>query len=312
LTRLGDELGDKFSLDSSNRPLRRDKTVNSSEVVKGDMNRERGEDANWNRRAVLRGIAALTGTVVGSGSAFAEKRASDRSIGQQVDTSLPPGVTLFDLDGDGKFDATVERAPAEMQDESHPGPIHVTSGGRSTVDYAASIAEPPEATTLGDLDELSYEYYERPDDGSGEGTDDGSDGESVDGPDGGASGPGETFLVVENDDGRHGMYLTADAAEGAGGQWQTLDVLARVQDGSSGSNGWFEYTEVESGYDGQRFGDAVSRFGVDARLVRVGVGRGDAVTPTTLDAFYDNLTVDGETGRFPDSVANRVSNANPF
>jgi hypothetical protein len=269
------------------------------EVVTGDMNRERGEHANWNRRAVLRGIAALTGAVVGSGSAFARKRTATRRFDQQVDASLPPGVTLFDLDGDSAFDATVERAPPEMQDDAHPNPIHVTSKGRSTVDYAASVAEPAESTTLGDLEELSYEYYVGRDDGAG--------GES----DGGPSALGETFLVVENDDGRHGMYLTPD---GAGGreQWRTVDALALVQGDTGGATGWFEYTEIESGYDGQRFADAVGRFGADARLVRVGVGRGDAVTPTTLDAFYDNLAVDGQTGRFPDSVANRVSNTNPF
>jgi hypothetical protein len=273
------------------------------------MNRERRGDTNRTRRAVLRGVAALTGTVVGcgsvvgaSGSALGARRATDKNASsQQVGTSLPPGVTLFDLDGDGRFDATFERASAEMRDEAHPDPIHVTSGERSTVDYAASIAEPPQPTTLGDLDELSYEYYEGPDDGRS-GGDSGA----------GLSGPGETFLVVENDDGRHGMYLDGGGTDGASEQWQTIDVLARMRGDAAGTDGWFEYTDIESGYDGQRFGDAVSRFGADARLLRVGVGRGDAVTPTTLDAFYDNLTVGGETGRFPDSVANRVANRSPF
>jgi hypothetical protein len=219
---------------------------------------------------------------------------------------LPPGVTQFDLDGNGEFDATVERAPAAMRDDAHPNPIHVTSDGRSTVDYAASVAEPPQSTTLGDLDELAYEYYERSS-GASEGTEDGAEATSGDG----LSGPGETFLVVENGDGRHGAYLTANSASGASEQWQAIDVLAAVRGDGARASGWFEYTDVESGYDGQRFRDAVSRFGADARLVRVGIGRGDAVTPTTLDALYDNLTVNGETTQFPISVANRVSNANP-
>ncbi|WP_435175972.1 hypothetical protein [Halorussus sp. AFM4] len=269
---------------------------------------------NRTRRAVLRGLAALTGVAGASGAAAGEsavRRADDERTAvrnrdgaraglarQQIDTSLPPGVTLFDLNGDGTYTARVEAAPEAMRDEAHPRPIHVTSGGNSTVDYAASIAEPSAGTTLGELDRLAYDYYE----GANNVNPDGS----------GALAPDQTFLVVENDDGRHGMYLTY----GGGGdeptrEWRTFDVLARMRGDTAGTSGWFEYTETEQGYEGRTFDDVVSRFGADARLVRVGVGHGDAVNPATLDVYYDNLAVGGTTTRFPVSVAKRVDRALP-
>ena len=262
---------------------------------------------NRERRTVLRGVGALvagavgTTAAVGSGAATESgatpwSRGGDESQAdgtrgvatQQVDTSLPPGVTLFDLNDDGAYTATVTAAPEEIRDEGHPRPIHVTSNGNSTVDYAAAIAAPETETTLGGLTELTYDYYAGPDDT--------------------AIAPDQTFVVVENDDGRHGMYLTYDAG-GPSGQWATFDVLARMRGDTEGTSGWFEYTAVEAGYDGQTFDNVVERFGGEARLVRVGVGHGDAVNPAVLDVFYDNLVVNGSTSRFPTSVAKRVSNA---
>ncbi|UPW01126.1 hypothetical protein M0R88_03250 [Halorussus gelatinilyticus] len=265
---------------------------------------------NRERRAVLRWMAAAvgavgSGAVVGSGAA--ERGESDapgandaarsrrnadrieREALQQVNTELPPGVTLFDLNGDGSYTATVESG-TDVQDGSHPNPIHVTSSGNSTVDYAASIVAPSGEPTLGSLGELRYDYYEGPNN------------VNSDDPSGGLA-PDETFLVVENDDGRHGMYLTSDdGSDPPSESWRTFDVAARLAGGN-----WFEYTDLESGYDGRNFSDAVARFGAEARLVRVGVGHGDAVNPATLDVYYDNLVVDGETLRLPTSVAKRVS-----
>lgn len=246
---------------------------------------------DWERRAVLRG-AALTvagGVAVGRGAA--------RSEHQQVDTSLAAGVTLFDLDDDGNFDARVEPAPEAVRDGDHSEAVRITSDGRQTVDYAAAIVEPSAPPRLGDLERLDYEYYEGPDNSSPD-------------AEGGADAPGETFVVVENEDGRHGMYLTADAGDPE--QWLSFDVLARLRGDASGTDGWFEYTTVEDGYEGQTFRNAVERFGEGARLVRVGVGRGNAVTPATLDVAYDNLRIDGERRSFPTSVTERVSHASPF
>ena len=272
---------------------------------------------NRERRAVLKGIAALTGVAVGSGTAVGRSaeggaRAANhgrvpvgRSAGsggpsdeagpsnQQVNTSLPPGVTLFDLNDDGAYAATVESASEEVQDGNRPEPIHITSSGNSTVDYAASVAAPGTETTVGGLDELTYDYYE----GSEDANPDGSGGVA----------PDQTFLVVENSDGRHGMYLSYDA-DGDGGQWETFDVLARIRGDAAETSRWFEYTDIEEGYDGQTFDSVVERFGEQATVVRVGVGHGNAVNPATLDVFYDNLVVNGTTSRFPTSVAKRVSN----
>ncbi|NHN59873.1 MULTISPECIES: hypothetical protein [Halorussus] len=280
---------------------------------------------NRTRRAVLRGLAALTGVAGASGAvagdrtttrtaddrrtptrgAVAERAAigsaddaRGRSARQQVDTDLPPGVTLFDLNDDGAYTARVEAAPEAMRDDAHPRPIHVTSGGNSTVDYAASIAEPSAGTTLGGLDRLAYDYYEGPNNVNRDGS--------------GALAPDQTFLVVENDDGRHGMYLTyGGGGEAPTEEWRTFDVLARMRGQTGGTSGWFEYTETEDGYEDRSFDDVVARFGADARLVRVGVGHGDAVNPTTLDVYYDNLAVGGTTTRFPVDVAKRVDRAPP-
>jgi hypothetical protein len=280
---------------------------------------------NRERRAVLRGAAALTvgSGVVGTGRAVGDGHAGDDGSGrtdrqteasertdassssgperrasrvQQFDTALPPGVTLFDLNGDGEFTATVEDASEERRDDAHPRPIHVTSTGRSTVDFAASIVEPAQ-TTLGGLERLTYDYLEGADNG-GRG---GSEGVA----------PDQTFAVVENADGRHGTYLSYDADSPAG-EWATFDVLARLTGDTEGTSRWFEYTAVEEGYDGRTFDDAVARFGEDARLVRIGVGHGNAVEPTTLDVYYDNLVVNETTERFPVEVANRVAHSAPF
>jgi hypothetical protein len=249
---------------------------------------------NRERRAVLKGIAALTGVAVGSGPAVGSSRIGLSN--QQVNTSLPTGVTLFDLNDDGAYTATVEATSEEMQDESHPRPIHITSNGNSTVDYAVSVAAPDAETTVGGLDELAYDYYAGP--------------ENTNPDDSGGVAPDQTFIVVENEDGRHGMYLSYDGG-GDGEQWDTFDVLARMQGDTAGTSRWFEYTDIEEGYGGETFDNVVERFGEQATLVRVGVGHGNAVNPATLDVFYDNLVVNGATGRFPTSVAKRVSNASP-
>jgi hypothetical protein len=270
---------------------------------------------NRERRAVLRGIAALTGVAVGSGTAVGGsteigssapdgsgvpvggRRSSEGGPpNQQVSTSLPPGVTLFDLNHNGEYTATVESASEEIRDGNHPGPIHITSNGNSTVDYAASVAAPGGETTLGGLDELTYDYYEGPDNTNPDGS--------------GGVAPDQTFLVVENDDGRHGMYLNYDSG-GNPEQWATFDVLARIRSDTAGTSRWFEYTEIEEGYDGETFDNVLERFGEQATLVRVGVGHGNAVSPATLDVFYDNLVVNGTASRFPTSVAKRVSNTPP-
>lgn len=263
---------------------------------------------NRNRRAVLRGVVALAGSAFGVAGATGSRAAI-----QEVDTSLPPGAVLFDLDGDGAYDATVERAPESMRDDGRPEPIRITSGGRATVDYAASVVEPEGRPALGDLDRLSYDYYAGPDDGTGDagdGTTDseggGGDGGGGDDGEGGGDGgaPDETFLVVENDEGRHGAYLTFHD-DGAAERWRTHDVLARATGDTAGTTGWFEYTTD----DGATFDDAVARFGADARLVRVGVGRGDGVAPTTLDAAYGGLVVNDRRYRFPVEVARRSGRA---
>ncbi|WP_135828183.1 hypothetical protein [Halorussus halobius] len=261
------------------------------------------------RRAVLRGIVGVAGIAVGSGasSAAVESDGTGR-VGRQVDARLRSGVTLFDLDGDGEYATTVERASEPIRDDDHPEPIRVTSGGRSTVDYAVSVAEPPTGTTLGGLDGLSYDYYVGADEeisGNTDGTTSGgADSEYL---------SGDPFLVVENDDGRHGASLDLGGAGSSGDRsgstdegWSTVDVLSPAT-GGTGERRWYEYTPVEDGYDGESFDDAVERFGEGARLALVGVGCGNAVTPTRLDAAFGNLVVDDETVRLPTAVANRVS-----
>jgi hypothetical protein len=187
-----------------------------------------------------------------------------------------------------------------MQDEAHPGPIHVTSQGRETADFAASVVEPDGEVTLGDLTRLTYDYYESSDNASA-------------GDQAGAAAPGQTFVVVENDDGRHGAYLVHDPdPDRPREEWLTDDVLARLQGDTAGTSGWFEYTEIEEGYDGETFDDFVTRFGEESRLSRVGVGLGSAANPSVLDVFYDNLSIGDATRQFPTEVANRVSSENPL
>ncbi|WP_158055996.1 twin-arginine translocation signal domain-containing protein [Halorussus halophilus] len=227
------------------------------------------------RRGFLTGVGSVVGVVVVSGLVSS----------QQVDTSLPPGAVLFDLNDDGSFDAEVTAGSDSVRDDAHPNPVHVTSGGNSTVDYAASVVEPDGELRLGDVQQLSYDYYE--------------------GPNNAGPAPDDTFLVVENGDGRHGMYLSFDA-DAPSEQWQTHDVAARIRGDTEGTSGWFEYTAVEGG-DDRNFDNVVERFGEDARLVRVGIGRGDAVEPATLDVFYDNLRINDATREFPTSISKRVA-----
>lgn len=301
----------------------------------------------WERRGVLRRVAALagvglggaTGFTVGSAPATAVEsepgHAVERRRGgptdrarQRVDADLPAGVTLFDLDGDGEYAVTVERAGAAVRDDDHPRPVHATSGGRSTVDYALAAVEPPAGTTLGGLGELSYDYRGSAGvtasaaTGGGTTTDGGTATGESDPGDGSAAGPtpGEVFVVVETGDGRHGAYCSVDAAPGAGGEWRTVDVLARLRgeggdagggddavgggnEGDAGDGRWYEYT----GDNRESFDDALARFGPDARLRRVGVGVGDAVEPTAVDAYYGGPMIDGTARRFPVEVVNRVS-----
>lgn len=245
------------------------------------------------RRTILKGIATATTTLAASRGI---DRATARPRSQQVETELTEGVTLFDLNDDGNYAAQVESAPESVADADRAGAIRVTSEGRETVDYATTIVAPNGAPRLGDLERLSYEFYEGPENQSSEG---------------GAAAPGETFVVVENEDGRHGMYLSSGANAG-GEQWQSVDVLSLLRGQTGNTDGWFEYTDLEAGYESQRFSNAIEQFGPDATLALVGIGRGNAVTPTTLDVSYANLRINGESRQFPTSVAERVSHASPF
>jgi len=201
------------------------------------------------------------------------------------------GITRFDTGGDGAYDADVEL----VDDPVNSGKVaHATSGGTETNDYVTTGVSLDPAPTLGELTDddtnptttLTYEYY------GGANNDN--------------SAPDEVNLLIEEADGtRHVVYRASNDGEPAAQSWKTRNVHREVAgnpDNNQGYN-WFEInddgTQTNLGGGGST-SDLSNVYGDDATVLAMAAGRGTLGGGDTLDVYYRNPAVGGESvGQFP-------------
>jgi hypothetical protein len=185
------------------------------------------------------------------------------------------GVNTFDNDGGGADVQMVRASDPEVGGRV----TRATSGGTRTTDYATSILSVPDVA-LGDLTELSYEYY------------------------GGAqnrlNAPDEVWALLEDTDGNHHVvFRQAGDSKPSGQTWRTRDVRAEIRGKSSLSSNtrWATLTEGDSSERAQVKSlqtSLIATFGAGAVLRRVGVGRGrTSGDGTVANVFYRNARLNG-------------------
>lgn len=174
-------------------------------------------------------------------------------------------------------------------------PVHVTSDGTATSDYATSMVKVLDRIgqfTLGDLTTLQYDYFEA---SSNEG-----------------AAPDEMFIGLletggtSSDDTVRGAATHLDQGDSA--TWRTADVLALVDEPR-----WnvreITYSDLTSGFvheEGEKLRDTTQSNVtltdepyVSSTVLHVGFGAGSTRTEVAGDRYFDNLTVDGTTVGFP-------------
>lgn len=231
------------------------------------------------RRAVLRAGASM---VAAGGLAVTSGDLAVRAM-------APAGqARTFDIDENGE-----ENQQFVVTDDPAGGPgevLHATTDGVATTDYAVTMANlSRDDLTLAGLDArgLEYDYY-------------------VGSSETGMS-PDEVVIVVHTDDeGRKLVFRTEDGTRVRGGEtWRTRDVTPELT-GTSSLPGIDQHWKAfhPDGRQVERIGrNLVARFGGDATVKGVGVGKG---TPTTgeavSDTYYDRFTVAGTEYDLPTTV----------
>jgi hypothetical protein len=237
--------------------------------------RDNRSTQQFDRRTTLKTLGALA--IAGGGLAGVSTKGSARPVGSDSaagESFVRVGVNTFDNDDTGADVRIVRTSDPEVGG----GVTYATSGGTRTTDYATSVLSVPDVA-LGDLTELTYEYY------------------------GGAqnllSAPDEVWALLRDADGNHhAVFRHASDSNPSGQTWRTRDVLAEIRGESSLSpdTSWATLVEGSSGRGQVKSlqTSLVATFGAGAVLRRVGVGRGrTGGDGTVADVFYRNLRLNG-------------------
>jgi hypothetical protein len=167
--------------------------------------------------------------------------------------------------------------------------VEVSSAGEPTADYAISLVNlMAEPLRLGDLVDQGFGY----DFLAGEANE--------------SACPDEVWILLRGDGGGmgprgfHPVFRTEDLGEV--GHWGHRDVSREIrgsvlEDGTNQE--WKQFDLRSHGVD--RIGqDLLARFGPDAPVEAVGIGRGTPSTgPAAVECYYDNLVVAGTEYRLP-------------
>lgn len=166
------------------------------------------------------------------------------------------------------------------------GVLHVTSDGTSTMDYGHSmvnvVSRLDERVTLGELDGLTFDYYEG-----------GHNGGNV---------PDEVFVTLLTPGDELKLAVRTIGATG-GPPWREFDVLSDIENNA--------YSVLSIGFTDLQTSELAQQTAVqlrdhpdervvltgpnayrDATLVGVGVGAGNTRADTVIDRYYDDLTVE--------------------
>lgn len=221
----------------------------------------------------------LQTSVTAAGAIFGLPMAIDR-VGTQDDSEpFSPGAYVYDFDrGRSQKDLVITNDPDPAENRGFV--VHITSDGTETRDYAAIIL-PTGGLALGQLESMSYEYYEQPQNTT--------------------TAPDEVWLLLVTgaEESRKQHILGQSFNDGAGAQrWRKRDVYAEIT-GEVEHNEWIEMISTQNFVS--RDANLIERYGEHARVVRVALGIGGAMTlgKTVTNLYLDNFEINGDVKGLP-------------
>lgn len=238
------------------------------------------------RRVVLAGLGGIATSA--AAVPMLRSRAADAVRAGAVSAYMAPGVARTVAVSESREITGRSEAISIEETADPPGgggrAIHVVSTGGPTLDYGFSlVAVRRQGLTVADIESFTYEWLVTAD--------------NTIGPDRAGEGPDEVWLILGGSAvrGRREVFRTLNTPEGTE-TWHTR----AVHDELSGleRSPWKELSEEER--DFVEVGpDLVDAYG-DADVLGVGIGRGDPVMgPSTLDAYYRDLELNGEAYALP-------------
>lgn len=221
------------------------------------------------RRALTTtGIALTVPTIMGT------------AMAQDDSDPFSPGAHVYNVDR-GRYserDMVIKNDPDPAQNRGFV--VHVTSNEKKTRDYAALIM-PTGGLALGQLDSVSYEYYEQPNNTT--------------------AAPDEVWLLIVTgaQESRKTHIIGQSFNDGQTVQtWKKRDVYKEMT-GEIEYNGWVEAVSTQNVVE--RGPNLIEEFGEHARLLRIAIGIGGAITmeKTVTNLFLDNFVINGDTKGLP-------------
>lgn len=210
---------------------------------------------------------------------------SNASLGLGVDAfnsflNHQDGATVIDISEKGTSDIELARVddPASGR---RTDVVQASSGGTATNDYAISMRNIPDIN-LSDIGsgDITFDYY-----GGAYNTE---------------SAPDEVWVVVDDPNGDKRLFYHAgnDGAPDAQ-TWKTRDVGAEISGDGSALNAGFNWFEAAPG---DMTASAPDNGGlakdVSGKVEAVGFGRGTTSGGDTIEVYYDNLVVNGQSYKF--------------
>lgn len=258
---------------------------------------EKDHDGGHTRRAVLAGLAVSGGTAAYASDIVAAAVQRHSAVADYAALEMSMRGLLFNkgvarsvnTNRDRTTDVEVTRA--DGPDGSRQNVLQITSDGDVTPDYGFSVANVrSRQLTLDDLSnkETTYEYR-----GGTPNT---------------SAVPDEVWIVLKPRRGKRGKrrHLLRTEVDDSLDGWEKRTVSAEISgdldrgiSGAGSGQPWKEFLPDKK--ELREVGmDLIEKYGRNASVHGVGVGRGSPVTsPSRINTYFDNLVVAGQSTELP-------------
>lgn len=191
-----------------------------------------------------------------------------------VDSLGDPGAQTYEFGDDSTIDMNVVSSNAP---DSEGDAVRIFSD-EPTKDYATSAVEVEDISLTPDSviqANITYDYYEAEDNGR--------------------AAPDEVYLQVEDDDGKHILWLTLND-EDAGQTWSTRNVSSAILGGEG--RAWSGYDVADDSRMTELEGNLAEAdsFSDNPVITAVGIGKGSLSEARSHDVYYKDFEVEGQDG----------------